>query len=130
MTPEEIESTTKRELRTGPFPYDDCRWLKNNKGANEDFIPDLDYYFSSIVGFAITASRLEQRDRQQLQSYWPYLKLSFFERYSKHKLVESGINETDTPKLYRQLYIAEQIRVALLVIFDQLLSTSENRKAI
>jgi len=133
MTPSEIEMATNSELRNGPFPYDDCRWLLQHKGANDDLIPDLDMYFSTITGFGTSVSRLQQRRpemlRKQLHDCRSYLGLGFFERHAQHRHLEPDISDINTPKLSKQIAAANQIRIALLPILDELLLAEENRKA-
>jgi hypothetical protein len=122
MTSSEIELVTKRDLSQGPLPYKDAHWLQTNKGANEDLIPDLGMYFSCIVGFASTASRLDQRDYEQLQRYGPSLREDFFEQFPAHRPQKANINELETPQLDQQLRIANEVRLALLPIIEELLA--------
>ena len=119
MTPEEIETTTKAEL-WGNFPHADCRWLHKHGGTHEGLNPDLDIYFSTIVGFASGATRLNQREPQQLQRYLKSLRMTFFERHPEHAFLESRINKQDTPELERHLRVANIIRLEILPIIERL----------
>ena len=86
----------------------------------------LDLYFSNIAGFSSTASRLSDRRIEQIQTYRPFLQFNFFERFPKHKPLETSVNETDTPLLARRLHFANLLRVELLPLLDAMLQ--KNRK--
>jgi hypothetical protein len=124
MTPTEIETLTRKELREGPFPYKDARRLKANHGANDDIVPDLSTYFSIIVGLASTATRLNKRAPQQLRTYGPRLRYTFFQLFPQHEIWRQGMNAQNTPQLNHEMQVAERVRIALLPIIDDLLQSA------
>jgi hypothetical protein len=119
MTPEEIETTTMAEL-WGKFPHADCRWLQQHGGTHEGLIPDLDVYFATVVGFAMSATRLDQRQPEQLQKYLKNLRMTFFEMHPEHALLEARINKQDTPELERRLRVTNIVRLEILPIMERL----------
>src|SRR5688572_25762057 len=55
---EQLDALYKQGLQ-GRFPYDDIRELFRKAGnAYEGFIPDLDLYFSTIVGYCSWGKRI------------------------------------------------------------------------
>lgn len=128
MTPEEIEKTTQAELY-GPFPYADCHQLQEHVTHREYLIPDLDIYFAEVAGYGSSASRLEQREKQQLHDSLKYLRMTFFEKHPEHRHLEEKIDSGDTPELERRLRATNTVRLEILPIIERLVNEDENGKA-
>jgi len=111
-----------------PFPYDDCRKVLNEAEAApkhtrryHDLIPDLSTYFSDIYSHASGVEFLKEWPSDRISQSQAFLKRSFFDAYSAYKSIEWRINEIDTPTLYRDIVVNNQLRNLLLELFSQLL---------
>lgn len=120
MTAPEIEQTYQSLLRRD-FPHQECRLLRKKQDFDiEAFTNDLRVYWTSIAGFASSATRLAYR--AQLQLYWGKQALahSFFERHPEYAALEKNITEKKTPKLREQINLYEEQRKSLLLLLKQL----------
>jgi hypothetical protein len=51
---DKLKQLCSEEFR-GPFPYDDCRWLKREFGELDDLIPHLDLWAMDVIGLPVEA---------------------------------------------------------------------------
>lgn len=134
MADYEIELLAKQitmlsgELRK-PFPYADCRKvLQEAFKANpkqekryHDLIPDLSTYFSDIYSHAAGVSHILEWPSDQIVQAQDFLKRSFFDSYSSYKPVEWRVNQLNTPTLYQEIAVSNQLRNLLRELLSQLL---------
>lgn len=78
-------------------------------------------YLSCIAGYASSADRLGRRPRAELIETKRNLSQSFFEKYHSLTVYRDAITENSTPKLFRDLLIADKLRKELLVVIDEIL---------
>ena len=120
MTGAQLEEIYASRLK-GPFPYEDCRWLAAHENQPaEDLIPELDMYFSNVAGYSSSASRLGERSRNALRTARETLAKDFFETYPALERYKSLITPGNTPKLYEQMRVTEQLRLGLLDVLGTL----------
>ncbi len=112
-----------------PFPYQGCRTLLRGTDERMDgFIPDLALYFADIAGFSDSANRLNGWDKERVAMAQRMLEKSFFEKHSEYQALEGRITPDDTPDLYADMMLHEEMRrkvlhlVALLMERHSLLS--------
>jgi hypothetical protein len=109
-----------RTTFVGPFPYDDCFFLADSSGIpREDLIPELDMYFSEIAGYSSSATRLLSRSSVDLETARKTLKRGFFQRFPDLHWIQERINERDTPILFKQLKVAEELRSMLIQVLQE-----------
>jgi hypothetical protein len=102
-----------------PFPYAGCRKLYALVGEEaKNLIPDLDLYFSDLAGYCSRGSRIVKMSARETSHAKKTASKSFFEIHPKYNSLRVFITETGTPDLFRELDLYEQMRVALLQIFD------------
>ena len=107
----------------GPFPGENIRFLtaENNDGRFRDLYFDLDTYAATIAGYSSGPKRLLKLPEDKLREIKGSLTASFFEAYPQYKLLESQINELDTPDLYEHAELCERLRRKLLELLSVLL---------
>jgi hypothetical protein len=119
-TPNEIEQYFETAIKH-PFPYEDCRWVVAHSNVNvEELIPDLDLYDSNIAGYASSATKLGSRTPEQLRKGLRSLQKDFFSTFPNYASCRDSITPERTPQLHRRLEALETIRLALLLLFEQL----------
>lgn len=118
-----IEETSRTGVKH-PFPYSDCRFLLREfeDPRSSGLIPDLDLYFSTIVGCAQSARRLLGWPQDKIAAVRRELEGSFFERHPVYDPLKVRITPVATPELYRRLLVCDQLRVDLLDILATLSS--------
>ena len=85
-------------------------------------MPDLDAYCSFIAGYASSATRLERRPTTELWAALPKLRKSFFEACPEYKRLANYITNTETPALFHELEVADNLRFGLVRLIARLLS--------
>lgn len=109
-----------------PFPYADCRHVMAQVGEfDEGLIPDLDLYFSNVAGYCSWGKRLQRMPRPELLAARATLTRSFFEKHPEYLPLTALINEADTPTLFGDLKLHEELRNRLLAIIPALLAETE-----
>ena len=114
MSTDEITALYREVLSKGPFPYADCRFLLAQVNTDdEDLIPELDLYFSSIAGLAsgVHWRRWPLDKVEKWLSYInrdPVLSCPSLERYAPLITAET------TPKLHRRLEVTDSVRRGLI----------------
>lgn len=115
-----------------PFPYADIRHIyktvtsrkiKTRRAIDKGFIPDLDYYQSSIAGCSSWGKKALKWDADKRQEFTGLLGGEFFDRHPEYLLVRRWITEANTPDLYRNFVLYEEMRVnvlALIRLLDRL----------
>lgn len=115
-----------------PFPYVDIwhiyktvtsRKIRTRRAIDKGFIPDLDYYWSSIAGCSSWGKKALKWDFEKRQDFARLLNENFFDRHPEYQLVRHWITEVNTPHLYRRFVLHEEMRVnvlALIGILDRL----------
>lgn len=107
-----------RQRDQGPFPYEDIRKLVQKAGTHhEGLIPDLDLYFSTIVGYCSWGKRILNWDADKRHRALTYAKRGFFERHPEYKSLLPLIRESN---LSKQLDDTEEMRTALLQLLISL----------
>ena len=106
----------------GPFPYDDCRWLKHEFDAELDsLIPDLDLWVIDVVGFASRGRRLLDFSQEQALQAHGLASLAFFEQHPEYAWLERHVSESNTPDLHAYLDVSNRLRLMLLSLLDLML---------
>ena len=119
---EKVKQLYDEECR-GPFPYDDCRWLRREfQEITDDLIPDLDMWFFNIFGYASHGKRLIDLSEEDVLRARGLLSLSFFDKHPEHAWLKMHITTSLTPELHERLDLAERSRTALLHLLDLMLS--------
>jgi hypothetical protein len=81
----------------GPFPYDDCRWLKREFDAELDhLISDLDLWVIDVIGFASQGRTLLEFSREQALRARGLASLSFYEQHPEYAWFERHVSESNT----------------------------------
>src|SRR5688572_25517783 len=107
---EKIKQMSDEECR-GPFPYDDCRWLRNEfHDISDDLIPDLDMWFFDIYGYASHGKRLIKLSEEEVLRARGLLCLSFFDKHPEHAWLKMHITQSATPDLYEDMDLADRLR--------------------
>jgi hypothetical protein len=108
-----------------PFPYDECRYLiKQRPEAGGALIPDLDLYFSTIAGYASSATSLARWSANRLAQARADLASSFFEQRPQYSELLAYVDTVATPSLFARLEAYEAIRVGLLELLRELQPSS------
>lgn len=114
----------------GPFPYEDIRWLMTRlESASQDFIPDLDYFHSNILGYVSWGPKILSWSPEKMLEVKRYLSSTFFEKYPQYSFFQIWITEPETSNLYRLLNRTELMRLTLLKLLQHIsnnLTLSEN----
>lgn len=120
-----------------PFPYADIRHIyktvtsrkiRTRRAIDKGFIPDLDYYWSSIVGYSSWNEKASRRDFQKRLKLARFLNEEFFDKHPEYQPVRRWITEANTPHLYRRFVQHEVMRVNALSLYrllDRLYNSSE-----
>jgi|SRR5688572_8584077 len=114
---EQLDALCKQGLQ-GRFPYDDIRELFRKAGnAYEGFIPDLDLYFSTIVGYCSWGKRILNWNTEQRQKAFAYTSQGFFDRHPEYRSLLPFIEDSD---LRRRLDRVDEMRTTLLRLLTAL----------
>jgi hypothetical protein len=88
------------------------------KGYNselfEGFIPDVDYFSSSIAGYADSASQFERWSSQRINDVYNSTTQSFLDRHPEYEPLLKKINVVDFPLLFEMFAVYEHLRKGLL----------------
>ena len=88
------------------------------------FTLDLDWYFDGIAGASTWSLKsLSRRSHSERLDLATYVDKDFFEKYSNYSPLQRWITETNTPTLYHDFVLYEEIRVnalRLMSLFDKL----------
>lgn len=118
----ELRRIFKEEL-SRPFPYDDCRHVRAQDGEiGELLIPHLVLYFMDIAGYCSHGKKLLLLSEDNLRKAQATLAKSFFEKHPEYFAL---INGTNTPTLFAELGLYDKVRLQLLAVIAELLSTPE-----
>jgi hypothetical protein len=79
-------------------------------------VPDLDEYFSFIAGYSSSATRLNERSKDELRRAVPELRRSFFDKNPQYALLKDVIDDEEA--LSRQINIADELRLDLIIIME------------
>lgn len=110
-----------------PFPYADCRKVLSDLAQMEagkmrrasDFIPDLNTYFYNVYSYSHGVTELMHWPADKLLKAHETLKRSFFQQYARYKPAEWMINQINTPQLYQEMALSDQLRHLLLALISQ-----------
>ncbi len=120
------------------FPYDDIRHIYKTvtsrkivtrRAIAKGFIPDLDTFASAASGYSSWGEKSLIWPTEKRQRIADYLGKSFFERYPEYLPVQRWITDTNTPELFRDFVLHEEMRVnvlALLHLLNELESQQHN----
>lgn len=106
----------------GPFPYDDIRWLMTRAPISEEFIPDLDYYYSNVIGYVSWGPKILNWSPEKISQVTTYLSAGFFEKHPQYSSLHNWITEAEAPRLYRLLERTEFMRITLLSLLEHIKS--------
>jgi len=103
-----------------PFPYGDCRKiLRDNPDMRfSGLIPDLDVYFSLIVGRASYGKRILRWPKEQIEQIQTELRRSFFDQFPVYLPLREQM--TSSPDLGRDLAAVDTMRDLLLKLLSRL----------
>lgn len=120
-----------------PFPYSDIshiyktvtsRKIRTRRAIDKGFIPDLDYYWSSIAGYSSWNEKAPRRDFEKRLKLARLLDKEFFAKHPEYQTVRRWITEENTPDLHRDFVLYEEMRVNALALYrllDRLYNSSE-----
>lgn len=118
----ELRRICKEDLAK-PFPYPDCRLVYAKGGKLADgLIPSLDLYFSDVAGYCSWGKRLLRFSQSELLAARATLTRSFFEKHPEYLPLKALINETETPTLFADLKLHDELRGRLLALIAALLA--------
>lgn len=115
-----------------PFPYDDIwhiqKTLTSRKKATrraiaKGFVADLDMYLFDIAGCSSWGRKALTWDGETRRLFARLMSREFFEQHPEYLLVRRWITDTNTPELFRDFALHEEMRVsvlALLRLLDEL----------
>ena len=120
------------EANAHQFPSDDIRHIYKTVASRKKltrrvidnfFKGDLDTYFSAISGASSWGWKALEWPFEKRKRIANYLSQEFFERHPRYLPVRRWITEANTPELYRDFVLHEEMRVnvlALIRLLDQL----------
>lgn len=109
-----------------PFPYADIRHIyktvtsrkiRTRRAIDKGFIPDLDYYWSSIAGCSSWGKKAPRRAFEKRLKLARLLDEEFFDKHPEYQPVRRWITEANTPYLYRDFVLHEEMRVNALALY-------------
>jgi hypothetical protein len=113
-----------RQSDNKPFAYKDCRKLSNqHRGKIDDLIRDLNTYFMDIAGFCSGDYQILHLPKATLLSAINRLSISFFEKHSKYNIIKDQITEENTPDLFADFKLCENMRMLAIELISKLLQT-------
>ncbi len=124
-----------REAHGGPFPYEDIRHIYKTvtsrkkltrRVMDKGFISDLDWFFFQVRGCGSWKRSALQWSSEDRQSRFNYLCKDFFDYFPIYLPVRRWITETNTPTLYRDFALCEEVRMTVMVLI-RLLDKLEGR---
>jgi hypothetical protein len=122
VRPEDLLARLKdlaHDKRLYPFPRKDCKNLIPEGGKYyEDFVTLLDLYGIDMVGRGKFPWRILKLSDQEQRTLYTDLQESFFDKHPQYKKVQTRVTESQTPRLFAQLSVYEQIRQTLLKLLD------------
>jgi len=120
-SPEQIESLYKSDFRH-PFPYKDCFLVSDRCGVETAYlIPEVDVFFADIAGWSASATSLDRRPAQELRKARSWLSRGdLFEHYPHLAVCRDSITAEETPDLWRQLRVVEELRISLLHLLNEM----------
>ena len=117
------EITELFESDISPFPSEDCRWLKCEFEANlDDLYTDLTMWFMTVAGYSSWGKQLLSWSEDKVRQVRDGIRYSFFDESPKYKWLEVHITEANTPGLYEEFKLYEQLRNKLCTLLDFMLS--------
>ena len=120
------------------FPYEDIRHIYRTvtsrkivtrRAIAKGFIPDWNTFAMTASGYSSWGEKSLIWPAEKRQRIAKYLGKSFFERYLEYLPICRWITSTDTPELFRDFVLHEEMRVnvlALLRLLDELESQQHN----
>lgn len=118
-----------------PFPYDDIwhigktvtsRKIATRRAIAKGFVADLDMYLSDIAGCSSWDRKALTWDSETRRLFAGLMSKEFFEQHPEYLLVRRWITETNTPELFRDFVLHEEMRVNVLALL-RLLNELESR---
>lgn len=106
------------------FPYEDCRkLLQLYPEFNNDLIPDLDLYFYEVASHCGGIKEIiKWKEKDKIERAKNMLAKSFFEKHNEYKVLESSINQSNTPLLFKRMALYEKIRMGVLGLLNKKLN--------
>ena len=107
-----------------PFPYEDIDHIRKTVTSRKivvrrlikkGFALDLDWYFDGIAGASTWSLRsLIRRTHDERLELVTYVDKGFYEKYPNYLPLQRWITKTNTPTLYQNLILFEEIRLNAL----------------
>lgn len=117
------EITELFESDISAFPSEDCRWLKSEFEANlDDLYTDLTMWFMTVAGYSSWGKQLLSWSEDKVRQVRDVIRFSFFDEYPQYKWLEIHITKANTPDLYEEFQLYEQLRNKLRTLLDFMLS--------
>ncbi len=108
-----------QEASTHAFPAHECEALARKSGVDyQRLVSDLDTYFYDVWSPANGVRKLARKPDAWREDLRTYLQKPFFERHPQYALVETLINQDDTPELCRRLALADRTREDLMTFLS------------
>ena len=117
------------------FPYDDIRHIYKTvtsrkkltrRAIKKGFGPDLNTYQMAVSGPCRGCHFVLEWPAEKRQDWADWLNKDFFERWPEYLPVRRWISEANTPELFRDFVLHEEMRVNVLALI-RLLDKLEGR---
>ncbi len=102
------------------FPIEGCRALVALRFKQDDLVPNLDVYFSTIAGYASSAATISTWAQERVERARDDLASSFLERYPDYEALFRDINDSTAPDLAWRLDLYEELRTKLLELIRRM----------
>ncbi len=118
---EEIKRICAEEGQS-PFPSANCRELMSDFPFDDHwFAMYLDTYCSDIAGHCSHGKNIMQWPEEKLRLVHGQTNFNFFELHPQYANLQRLITKSDTPDLFEELKLYEQLRQQLLVLLSELI---------
>lgn len=105
------------ESRERPFPFAGARKLLKQYPSNyQELIPDLDWFDSTIAGYASRADRIEDWTLSETEEAMALLSLPFYDKHPEYETLQQDIlRQFD---LSYDIEVHEKMRQSLLLLLS------------
>ena len=130
-----LKLTAMHKAIAHPCPYDDIRHIYKTvtsrkkltrRVMDKGFIADLDVYFSDTAGCSSWGKKALGWGSEKRKLFARLMSQEFFEKHPEYLPVRRWITEANTPELFRDFVLHEEMRVNVLALI-RLLDKLEGR---
>ena len=106
------------ESRERSFPFAGARKLLKQYPSNyQELIPDLDWFDSTIAGYASRADRIEDWTLSETEEAMALLSLPFYDKHPEYLPLQQDVAVQSD--LYYDIEVHEKMRLALLQLLNR-----------